>query len=339
MFPKTLFDFAIRKIVKSLIDDCWESTMRYFYCLVSVIALWGCDFDESRILPGNSSGDTSSTPSTTKSFTLHTGADSNCYLYETYDLRCWGSHDYRNFESKNPMSLTMGREFACIIDYLNKLHCESKRSDLNIDPPSTIASKEYLYISAGDSHVCAIDTENKLYCWGDNESGEIDIPSLLQSSTVTKVSSGSKHSCAIETGGRVYCWGNNDQGQSELGSTIRNKIFQEISSGGDHSCGIEAETKRLYCWGSIFVDRTVSTEAMEFVDSGSHHVCAIDTSGDLHCWGSSSLSFSLLPDLSLSKNFKGISAGSQHNCAYTTSNQTICWGDNGDQQLNSGTLP
>ncbi len=84
------------------------------------------------------------------------------------------------------------------------------------------------------------------------------------------------------------------------------------------------------------------------IDGGQSHACALDSSGQAHCWGrnaAGTLGDSTAANSSVPVNvfqpglsFTYLSSGSQHNCALTSSGQAYCWGYNADGRLGDSTL-
>ena len=131
-------------------------------------------------------------------------------------------------------------------------------------------------ISAGGNHTCAIDTAGKAYCWGYGYYGQlgrgsttstgypaaVNMSGVLNSKTLKSISTGDYHTCAIDTAGKAYCWGYNYYGQLGNGLTtnsptpvevdmtgvLSGKILTEINANGNHACAVDTGGQ-LYCWG------------------------------------------------------------------------------------------
>jgi len=82
----------------------------------------------------------------------------------------------------------------------------------------------------------------------------------------TTIAAGYHHACAISTSGDTYCWGSNEYGQ--LGSSAS----MESCADGMFAC---SGTPVLVDGGHSFTQ----------LAAGIRHTCALDTSGDAHCWG------------------------------------------------------
>lgn len=140
---------------------------------------------------------------------------------------------------------------------------------------------------------------------------------------------GSQHTCVLRTSRRVLCWGHNDVGQV-----------------GDGTFGTKAiPTPVAAPMGS--------TEPLlaAAVAAGQASTCAIDTVGQLWCWGSGLFGERGSGDAAAgrpvnrpeavtssdadfaSRTFEEIAAGSQHYCARDGSGDVWCWGANTDGQV------
>jgi alpha-tubulin suppressor-like RCC1 family protein len=123
-------------------------------------------------------------------------------------------------------------------------------------------------------------------CWGDNAYGELglgdinnrgDAPGEMGDAlpfvdvgsglTVTEVSIGLDHSCVFIDGGQVKCWGSGASGQSGVGDTVPR-------GDGPGEMGDALPFVQLAPGATV-----------QALHSGSSHVCAILTDGELSCWG------------------------------------------------------
>lgn len=149
-------------------------------------------------------------------------------------------------------------------------------------------------LCAGRSFTCAdaqIEEGSTVVCWGSNATGQLGIGAQLGSVTVanavvgvvapvtrnldvaprdgkpdpflglSSVTCGADFACALDPAGRAWCWGANDVGQLGSGRTSArpSTVAQQV----------EFETEL----------------ALTKLAAGSRHVCGIDTSGRLWCWG------------------------------------------------------
>lgn len=135
-------------------------------------------------------------------------------------------------------------------------------------------------VAFGAFHACARSLEQGVWCWGGNEEGEtgyppgpygfnpganqdIHLPQLLPKRVpglpdhTEALALGDGASCALSAG-QVWCWGRNDRGQlgdGGLESRPQPALVSglppgivELAAGANHVCAIE-QSGRLWCWG------------------------------------------------------------------------------------------
>jgi len=202
-------------------------------------------------------------------------------------------------------------------------------------------------MTAGYSHTCALDTAGKVYCWGFNSSGQLGDNSTTNSltpvavnvtagtaamngRTITQVVATTEHTCALDTLGQVYCWGQNGTGQ--LGDNSTTNRFTPVA------VNVTAGTAAM------------SGKTITQITAGYHHTCALDTAGQVYCWGQNdngqlgdnSTTDSLIPvavnvtagtAAMNGKTITQITANNSHTCALDTAGKVYCWGYNGYGKL------
>lgn len=244
-----------------------------------------------------------------------------------------------------------------------------------------LAAGSVLSMVAGDRHTCALTVSGSVYCWGGNASGQLGdgsatdrpTPTAPALSGATAVTAGLDHTCAIASGG-VLCWGRNFSGQLGDGTAMqrRSPVASGITSGAtfveagsQHTCAVADGI--LYCWGENFsgqvgdgstMDRPAPTRvetgagAVMAVAAGDTHTCAINTSGDVSCWGDNpdgrlgdGTTTSRLQPVTLSGiSAAAIAGGGGGNgtfgmtCATPTRGGVSCWGQNSNGQLGDGSM-
>lgn len=151
---------------------------------------------------------------------------------------------------------------------------------------------------------------------GDYESSPIRVDSPLDVEDVEMISAGTLHTCATASSGsqpRAYCWGRGDMGALGDGSQDGDQVektpvavndgegFSYVTTGSEFSCAIDAD-QQLFCWGlndsyqigqqdpDMFsnpqnVQLADEVDAVEQVDTGAAHACAITDEAALYCWG------------------------------------------------------
>lgn len=175
-------------------------------------------------------------------------------------------------------------------------------------------------ISAGLLHTCGLALDGRAYCWGNNAWGAIGSgpagskhprPVAVGGSLrFVTLSAGSLYTCAVSANGAGYCWGYNEYNALGDGSTrpstepravvgghrFRNIVASRTAS-RPVTCGLTVEGQAL-CWGweSESLGRPdpddgsrpepiMGTLRFRAVSVGFSHVCGVDASGAVYCWG------------------------------------------------------
>ena len=175
-------------------------------------------------------------------------------------------------------------------------------------------------LAMGAQHTCAA-SDDGARCWG-KDTGFLAPDELVHgSSTVDAISAGDAHTCAVDAGG-LWCWGADDEGQ--------------LGDGGTAEEGAASDP--------VMVPGLATTVAA----AGGDHTCAIDTSGDVLCWGSNDEG-QLGDGTTQVRTSPGdpvdldgevaiaIGAGDAFTCALMEGGAIRCWGINEYGQLGDGT--
>lgn len=245
-----------------------------------------------------------------------------------------------------------------------------------LTPTPVQGGLRFTSIDVGYNHSCAIAESGVAYCWGGNEVGQLGDAQLVQSSNVpvavaggrsfSMVRAGYFHSCAIQSvTGFAHCWGSNWMGQLGVGLTASflsvptavagANVFTQLDAGGYHSCGTTAT--QTFCWGWNGNGQIGATTngtcgvaqpctrspvrlngSLRFVgvSVGIAHSCAIESTGDIHCWGNNSHGQigdgTTINQPSAKKivtnGFKSVLAGGSFTCGVSLDNRAYCWGSN-----------
>lgn len=213
-------------------------------------------------------------------------------------------------------------------------------------------------LEVGRGSVCVLNDTGVLLCWGDNNNGEIglglsvenigdepdEVPFRVMPDPwrFSDVSIGSVHTCAViaaspleDVEGAIVCMGAGGGGQLGYGATDsvgQNVALQDLDNILDHI---------LRPGGDDFVE----------VAAGGAHTCAINTLGDVYCWGSGGNGRLGLGDTEQQADASaigpvplgddvviGVSAGESHTCALLDreADNVKCWGNGADGRLGYG---
>ncbi|MBN2724359.1 MAG: hypothetical protein JXR95_09840 [Deltaproteobacteria bacterium] len=223
---------------------------------------------------------------------LCTGQSHICGLDANGSLKCHGNNYYGQLgigtsgdsfntpqdvsSIENVVSVSCGAHHTCAIDSNDNLFCWGRGTDgrignhslMNTVYPDLIMSNAK-NLSCGQKHTCAVDLDNNAWCWGDNYYGQIgngssgtDVLTPYETTShgfVTRAFANDASTCTTGIFGGMSCWGRNYYGElgdgtfdAEYQGTVVNEIsgyFSSISANGHHVCVIDSSDK-LYCWGS-----------------------------------------------------------------------------------------
>lgn len=151
--------------------------------------------------------------------------------------------------------------------------------DPNLEPVACAAEPCAVELVAGERHFCTRMSDGTARCWGDDTKGVLGAEpgdggtdagaSSRRAVRVTglagakQLSAGGTTTCAVLDDASVRCWGANDKGQ--LGLQLQPPIYDD----GRHPIPSPVDL-----WGQIVR-----------VDVGQHSVCAVESGGEVWCWG------------------------------------------------------
>jgi alpha-tubulin suppressor-like RCC1 family protein len=231
---------------------------------------------------------------------VFSGTYKSCGLNGTGRAFCWGTNFYgelgvssSELRVRQPTAVSGDQRFAflspgnfhsCGIDVNGAALCWGNQGIGSLNrgalgdgsgtpksaPTLVAGSRSWISIAVGDAHTCGIDRDGIAWCWGRNVESQLGTggsnPTLvpervLGATRYTAVTAGNAFTCALATTGQIFCWGNNGEGQLGNGTTTRSNQPVLVDAGATRFRSVAA---------------------------GSYHVCAIDTTRRVHCWGWSS---------------------------------------------------
>lgn len=270
------------------------------------------------------------------------GGTHACYVGSLFKPACWGSNSSAQLGTGGTSTT------------------EDKPIKMS-KPPGSFDPVSLVKVEAGDNFSCGIDDTDSLYCWGNGRFGRLGDGSTIEHSntdpytpvpangfdpnSVKDFSVGHQTVCAIQNSGKLYCWGNGKYGQLGHGvlensgdpvpvnpgpdtTPLDVDNIKQVSVGLFHVCAIDASDK-LFCWGEEFDGRlgfkAGSVDDINCGDDAGFTPCEDEPRAVIS--GSSFFD----PD-----DVQYVSAGGLHTCAINNSNQIFCWGAGSMGQLGDG---
>ena len=186
----------------------------------------------------------------------------------------------------------------------------------------------------------ALDEETRKYY----TTGSLNMPGFQSGSIYSNdtISVGDQYACAVSNGD-VLCWGRNYYGTIGYIHTPG----EGLQYGSETNKEYPTNANSLYSHYGYFVE----------VVAGAQSTCALNTEGDVYCWGGNAygqlgngdndVSDNTAQDreiitprsVLLPENTSAISISSserQHKCAILNNSETVCWGQNNWGQLGAG---
>lgn len=163
-----------------------------------------------------------------------------------------------------PSDIAVGQDFACAING-GALQCWGNRYG---SAPSmlSLANADEAELSAKGFMACA-RTDAAVTCF--TKPDDFVATPLLNT---LQVSTGALHTCALRESGDVVCWGSSANGRLGFGS--------ELPMGDP--------TNELTLSNVLLDDANGDARTITQIASGANHTCALDSLGDIYCWGDNS---------------------------------------------------
>lgn len=194
---------------------------------------------------------------------------------------------------------------------------ERRLSPVEVRVSSGTSLNNVTALACGDHFSCATVSSGRVFCWGANSARQLGNGSTSASPFAVEVTgvvnadsvvAGNSHACAVVGSGSVRCWGSNTRGQLGDGtSSVRTAAVSaldltdvsKLSSSHHHTCALRSDGE-MWCWGSnqfgglalptsmMFIPRPTQITLpmpVEDIGVGAFHSCAIDSGGELRCWG------------------------------------------------------
>jgi alpha-tubulin suppressor-like RCC1 family protein len=204
---------------------------------------------------------------------IDTNADHSCALLEGGAVKCWGYNlgdlGYGDLVDRGILLEQMGDALSAV--------------DLG-------TGKRAIRISLGLFHSCAVLEDQSVKCWGKNESGALglgtaddhggepggmgdDLPAVDLGTgfpPIQDLKASYDFTCVLPINGVVKCWGRNSDGELGTGTDL----------------GAYGDTPDTMGDALPYDDLGTLASAVQ-IAVGESYTCALLSSGDVKCWGSS----------------------------------------------------
>jgi alpha-tubulin suppressor-like RCC1 family protein len=200
-------------------------------------------------------------------------------LYGFREVDLTTSTKLRYSGMQNAVSISTGTGLTCAIDINNDAWCWGRKRNLPELYSDTIPFKVMLpgatkmrEVFVNGEHACGITigkspSENQVYCWNNavqpiNFKGELHSYPELDGS-IDMIASVNTN-CVLRYDGNVFCW-------------AANGYNGELGDGTTFAEG----TSPYYFWPP----HQVTISNIKEIDGGTYHMCAVNTSDEVYCWG------------------------------------------------------
>ena len=210
-------------------------------------------------------------------------------------------------------------------------------TNTNITSPERILAavddiiSDWEEIVIGSDVVIARRRSGQLYTWGNNAHGNLGRDTGGSASATpaeailiddaSQVDITTYVACAVRSSlGQVWCWGSDSFGRSGDGVERRDGFTPEPV------VRVEVATE---------VPLENISQVATYQDGG----CALQTDGDVWCWGiipGTGMQFPVANQITEISNATHLSCGTSHCCAVVTAGAVRCWGNNAQGQLGNG---
>lgn len=231
---------------------------------------------------------------------------------------------------------------------------------------------DWAKVYAGNGSSCGLKSDGRLYCWGYNADGRLGVgdtetryvPTPVGTAAWKKVSiSMAEHACGIQSDDSLWCWGQNSAGELGTGDTnptttptlVDAGPWEDVAIGYFSTIAIKTDGT-LWAWGDLQVlkgttedvlapEQQFSTSDWKAVAMAQQNACALNESGEVHCWGQQYLGATGQPNpgntiiyeparVGTAQNWTAIFGTRMAHCGLQTGGALVCWGS--DWQGNVG---
>lgn len=228
---------------------------------------------------------------------LAAGEAHTCGINTGGAVVCWGDNDFGQLDVPElilPVSaIDGGQHHTCAIDASGAVTCWGLDSNGRLDLPFTTGV--YTAISTRNGYSCAIDDATQLSC-STSLPALSDVPmppavlnerGVVQVEAVSDILDIRAIACAIDTTGDLSCWTNTAQDRDfdngpYVDVAISESFICAVQQSGSLECQLHRSTRNI----DAVIASIPTSGSFVAVDGGPNdQMCAIDTDGEVLCWG------------------------------------------------------
>ncbi len=292
------------------------------------------------------------------------GSSHTCGIKDTGTLWCWGAGSFGQLGLGYPdtqvlpqtirldrfwTSVGTGDTHTCAVENDGSLSCWGRNNlgqlatgsanpqELLPVKVSVVAGQsetDWKEVFVGRDTTCATKQDGKLYCWGRNSDsqvaksggGTVAIPWLVETSVGAADSDWKEAAigftaCGLKTTGKLFCWGRGLEGQLGVGTLVSSAVPAEVPPPAGAT------------W--------------QMVRAGLWHMCALDSTGALWCWGRNQSAqvqdgaeghITKPIQVGSDTDWVDLSGGVSHMCGLKKDGRLFCWGSRVFGEIGDGTM-
>jgi hypothetical protein len=306
------------------------------------------------------------------------GIAHTCAITPEGGVQCWGNNDYGQlgngtYTGSNirvdvtgllgATTIVAGGNHTCVLSG-SDVWCWGQNSSGQLGDGTTAdrnvpvkVLSGVVDITAGYDFTCATLLNGEAMCWGNNDKGQVasggqavyPSPTLAKlMSGLSQIDAGRNKNCGLTPAGLIRCVSGSTS--EELGEPSATNLNVAVNRFGPSVIALNDQGVPIqFLYGEPRMVNQLS--AVQDIDSGFGHICALQSTGSVECWGANN--YGQLGNNSKDRSADPIAVenlfsawqlavGRNHTCVMTVTNVPgdpgiQCWGLNTDGQLGDGT--